>query len=163
MTLCEPMDCSPPGSSVHGISQARILEWVAISFSRASFRPRGWTRISYVYLHWQVGSWTLALPISLVNCMSVISCRFPLPTSPLPLPKGKKTLFPCDENFRIYSLSIFPIYHIAVLTMMYIVTMMHITSPILIYSWKFAVPFDCHHPISPSLIWGDGCSLNLMW
>ena len=33
-TLCEPMDCSLPGSSVHGISQARILEWVAISFSR---------------------------------------------------------------------------------------------------------------------------------
>ena len=33
-TLCDPMDCSPPGSSVHGIPQARILEWVAIPFSR---------------------------------------------------------------------------------------------------------------------------------
>ena len=33
LTLCDPMNCSPPGSSVHGISQARILEWVAISFS----------------------------------------------------------------------------------------------------------------------------------
>ena len=33
LTLCEPMDCSPPGSSIHGIFQARILEWVAISFS----------------------------------------------------------------------------------------------------------------------------------
>ena len=33
-TLCDPMDCSPPGSSVRGISQARILQWVAISFSR---------------------------------------------------------------------------------------------------------------------------------
>ena len=33
LTLCNPMDCSPPGSSVHGILQARILEWVAISFS----------------------------------------------------------------------------------------------------------------------------------
>ena len=32
-TLCNPMDCSPPGSSVHGIFQARVLEWVAISFS----------------------------------------------------------------------------------------------------------------------------------
>ena len=39
-TLREPMDCSPPGSSVHGILQARILAWVAISFSRASSRPR---------------------------------------------------------------------------------------------------------------------------
>ena len=38
--LCNPMDCSPPGSSVHGISQARILEWVAIPFSSASFQPR---------------------------------------------------------------------------------------------------------------------------
>ena len=35
--LCDPMDCSPPGSSVHGISQARILEWVAISFSTGIF------------------------------------------------------------------------------------------------------------------------------
>ena len=39
-TLCDPMDCSPPGSSVHGILQARILEWVAISFSRGSSQPR---------------------------------------------------------------------------------------------------------------------------
>ena len=42
LTLFEtPMDYSPPGSSVHGISQARILEWVAISISRVSFQPRG--------------------------------------------------------------------------------------------------------------------------
>ena len=40
LTLCDPMDCSPPGSSVHGILQARILEWVAISFSRGSSQPR---------------------------------------------------------------------------------------------------------------------------
>ena len=38
--LCDPMDCDPPGSSVHGILQARILEWVAISFSRGSPPPR---------------------------------------------------------------------------------------------------------------------------
>ena len=42
------MDCSPPGSSVHGIFQARILEWFAISFSRESSWPRDWTRISWV-------------------------------------------------------------------------------------------------------------------
>ena len=40
LTLCDPMDCSLPGSSVHGIFQARVLEWVAISFSRGSSRPR---------------------------------------------------------------------------------------------------------------------------
>ena len=39
-TLCGPMDCTLPGSSVHGISQARMLEWVAISFSRGSPPPR---------------------------------------------------------------------------------------------------------------------------
>ena len=39
-TLCHPMDCSPPGSSVHGILQARILEWIAVPFSRGSSRPR---------------------------------------------------------------------------------------------------------------------------
>ena len=46
LTLCAPMDCSPPGSSVHGISQARILEWVVTSFSRGSSQPRDRTRIS---------------------------------------------------------------------------------------------------------------------
>ena len=45
-TLCKPMDCSPPGSSVHGIFQARVLEWVAISFSRGSSRPRDRTWVS---------------------------------------------------------------------------------------------------------------------
>ena len=39
-TLCNSMDCIPPGSSVHGILQARILEWVAIPFSRRSTQPR---------------------------------------------------------------------------------------------------------------------------
>ena len=48
LTLCNPMDCSPPGSSVHGILQARILERVAISSSRGSSQPRNWTRVSCI-------------------------------------------------------------------------------------------------------------------
>ena len=40
--LCDPMDCRPPGSSVHGILQARILEWVAVSFSRRASQCRDW-------------------------------------------------------------------------------------------------------------------------
>ena len=46
LTLCDPVDCSLPGSSIHGIHQGRILEWVAISFSRGSSRPRYQTCVS---------------------------------------------------------------------------------------------------------------------
>ena len=47
LTLCDSVDCSPLGSSVHGILQARILEWVAIPFSRGSSWPRDWTQVSH--------------------------------------------------------------------------------------------------------------------
>ena len=58
-TLWGPMDCSPPGSSVHGIFQARMLERVAISFSRGFPWPkdRNWS-----LLDWQADSWPLAPP-----------------------------------------------------------------------------------------------------
>ena len=46
--LCDPMDCSPPGSSIHGIFKARVLEWIAISFSRGSSWPRDPTRVSCI-------------------------------------------------------------------------------------------------------------------
>ena len=46
--LCNPMDYSPPGSSVQGILQARILEWIAISFSRGTSQPRDWTLVSCI-------------------------------------------------------------------------------------------------------------------
>ena len=45
-TLCHPMDCSPPGSSVHGVLQAKILGWVAIPFSRGSSQPWDHTWVS---------------------------------------------------------------------------------------------------------------------
>ena len=47
-TLCDPMDYNPPGSSVHGIFQARILEWVAILFSRRPSQPRDRTQVSHI-------------------------------------------------------------------------------------------------------------------
>ena len=53
LTLCDPVDCSPSGSSVHEILQARILQWVAISFSRESSHPRNRTFISCI------GRWIL--------------------------------------------------------------------------------------------------------
>ena len=60
--LCDSVDCSPPGSSVHGILQARIVEWVAMPSSRGSSQPRDRTCISQHLLHWQVGSLPLAPP-----------------------------------------------------------------------------------------------------
>ena len=58
-TLCDPLDCNLPGSSVHGILQARILEWVAISSFRGFSWPRNWTCISFY--SW-IGKWIL-LPL----------------------------------------------------------------------------------------------------
>ena len=55
-TLCNPMDCSLPGSSVHGILQARILQWVTMLSSRRSFQPRDQTTVSYVSF---TGKWDL--------------------------------------------------------------------------------------------------------
>ena len=48
LTLCDPVDCSLPGFSIHRIFQARVLEWGAISFSRVSSRPRDWTQVSHI-------------------------------------------------------------------------------------------------------------------
>ena len=48
LTLCDPVDCSPPCSSVHGIFQARVLEWVAFSFSRGFSRPSDQTQVSCI-------------------------------------------------------------------------------------------------------------------
>ena len=62
-TLCNPMDYNSPGSSVHGILQARILEWVVISsFSRGSSQPRVMNPFFLCLLHWQAGSLPLASP-----------------------------------------------------------------------------------------------------
>ena len=56
-TLCNPMDCSPLGSSVHGISQARTLEWVSISFSRSSTWPRDQIHVSCIGM-WILSHWS---------------------------------------------------------------------------------------------------------
>ena len=56
LTLCDPMDYSLPGSSIHGISQARILGWVAISSCRGSSQPKDRTCVSWVFC---IGMWIL--------------------------------------------------------------------------------------------------------
>ena len=60
-TLCEPMDCSLLGSSVRGISQARISKWVAIPFSWGSFWPKDWTCISCTG-RWILNPWATGIP-----------------------------------------------------------------------------------------------------
>ena len=66
--LCNSSDCSLPGFSVHGIPQARILDWVAIPFSRVSSWPRNQTCLLCL-LHWQANSLSLCHPGSLTLCL----------------------------------------------------------------------------------------------
>ena len=56
LTICDSMDYSPPGSSVHGIFQPSILEWVAISYFRRSSQPRDWIHVSCIS---RIGRWIL--------------------------------------------------------------------------------------------------------
>ena len=67
LTLCDPMDCSLPDSSVHGILQARILEWVAIPFSRGSSRSRGSNPSLSFFLQWQADLYHCATWAALKN------------------------------------------------------------------------------------------------
>ena len=70
-TLCDPVNCSPPGSSVQGISQARILEWVAIYFSRGSPQLRDQTQVSCI-----AGRFFTTEPPGKPKCMVVLSLLF---------------------------------------------------------------------------------------
>ena len=77
-TLCDPIDCSLPGSSVHWISQAKILEWFAISFSRASSPPRDWSYIPCIG-RWILYYWaTWEAPFTYSVCQQ-LSFSFILP------------------------------------------------------------------------------------
>ena len=69
-TLCHPMDCSLPGSSVHGIFQARIPEWAAISFSKGSSQPRDQTWVSHIVgRHFTI--WAIGEPLFSVMLRSI--------------------------------------------------------------------------------------------
>ena len=79
LTLCNPMDCSPPGSSVHGIFQARILEWVAISSSQRIFPIQGLKSCHLHLLHWQADSLPLVPPGKLKYCHPDLFLSFASP------------------------------------------------------------------------------------
>ena len=69
-TLSDPMDCSPPGSSVHGIFQARVLEWTAIHCNPEDFPCPGMEPSLLCLLHWQVGSFPLVPPGKPIHALS---------------------------------------------------------------------------------------------
>ena len=85
-TLWDPLDCSPPSSSVHGISQARILEWVAKPSSRVSSWPRDWPHVSYISCNGPCGpyhkghleSGVKPQPLRQPHCIHTISPWWPL-------------------------------------------------------------------------------------
>ena len=75
LTLCDPMDCSSPGSSFHGIFQVRILEWVAFPFSRGSSQPKGWTQVSCIAGRFFT-SWATREATSFSCFSGILSCPF---------------------------------------------------------------------------------------
>ena len=85
LTLCDPIDCNPPGCSVHGISQVRILELVAISFSRESSWPRDRIQVSHIAGRFFTGWATREAPVNSFLCLVTQSCltfRDPMDYSP---------------------------------------------------------------------------------
>ena len=126
-TLCNPMDCSLPGSSVHGILQARIVEWVAISFSRGSCQPRDQTLVSCIadrfFTGWanrevhiyilmfssstvSVSLWPHGLQHARFPCPSVPprACSNPCPLSRWCHPTGSSSVAPfssCPQSFPV--------------------------------------------------------------
>ena len=114
VTLCNPMDSSPPGSSAHGIIQARILEWVAIFYSRGSSRPRDRTRVfcnsciaRQILYHWcypgsllhQVSRYKLGLSQANGSTMVIGAQRYGWQTS--------QTLQKVSRRIPFWSFSIF--------------------------------------------------------
>ena len=101
LTFCVPMDCSLPGSSVRGIFQARVLEWVAIFFSRESSQPRDGTWLSLVAVRQRLyclgyqGSPTIGEALLLFSC-SVMFSLWPhgLQHARLPCPSPAPISFP---------------------------------------------------------------------
>ena len=92
-TLYHLLDCSLLGSSVHGILQAKILEWVAIHSSRGSSRPRGSNPCLLHLLHWQVGSLPLAPPGSPWTNVFICNMRLTI------LPTSQNT---CDSQMKVH-------------------------------------------------------------
>ena len=92
LTLCDSMDCSPPGASVHGVSQARTLEWVAIPFSSGSSQARDQTHVSCIaggfFTIWDTRETPAATAAAAKSLQSCLTLCDPMdgspPSSPIP-------------------------------------------------------------------------------
>ena len=109
--MCDPTDCSPPGSSVYGILQGRILEWVAISSSRGSFQHQDRTQVSWIggrfFTSEPLGIMTSSKLESWVSPSCYAPASFPLmmlPSSHTPSPTGLLLLFLSFQTQFIASL-----------------------------------------------------------
>ena len=95
-TLCNPMDCSLPGSSVQGVFPDKILEWGAISYSRGSSRPRDWTRVSCT------GRWVLYCGATR-EALCMFSSPFPSLSTPPPVsPLAAINLFSTSVSLFLF-------------------------------------------------------------
>ena len=108
LTLCNPTDCSPPGSLVYGILQARILEWIIITFSRGSSWPRDWTWVSCIagrfFTIWATGKtcWCPQAILSIPFSCSVVSNSLrPHGLQHASLPCPSPTLRACSNSFPL--------------------------------------------------------------
>ena len=107
-TLCDPMDYSPPGSSVQGILQAKILKWVAMPYSRGSSQSRDQTCVPWMaggfYMHWATERTPLFRTLLMVICF-MLKTAFILFTV-LQTSNNRRISFNEKNNTDIYGLSI---------------------------------------------------------
>ena len=112
--LCDPMDCSPPGSSLYGIFQARVLGWVAISSSRGSFWPRDRTCVSWIsrigkQILYRCTTWEAHVIITVFDFRTFslsqkeALCLLSAPITPnsLPQPQAATNLFSVSLDFPV--------------------------------------------------------------
>ena len=112
-TLSDPIDYSLPGTSIHGVFQAKILEWVAIFFSRRSFRPRDWTQVSHIVGRcFTVWATTSSRGMETFKIHNALLCfffylKFVLTDISLTNPALLWLLFACNNFFHPFTFNLF--------------------------------------------------------
>ena len=123
LTLCNPMNCSLPGSSVHGIFQARILEWVAISFSSRSCLPRDRTHVSCIaggFFTTKLSGKLLYIYIYIYIYMCVCVCVYPYICEIHRSPLFLQIIITCHVNILFKQKCIYMCVYIVIILYQYI-------------------------------------------